>query len=213
MNGHLDRFGEGYFEKGEGSGYVNYSWQPDLIWPRVQAIIQAAAIQPQNRILDFGCAKGFYVRCLRREGFQAFGIDVSSYALSHAPEDVRPFLSLRSEQGLSSFGDREFDLTIAKDVLEHLAVNELQETVEGLCRISKKLIVTVPICGANRRYINANDELDVTHTIRFTLQEWMDLLGAAICNSALCVNLKAEKARGTLCTIIDVTASDFSRGH
>jgi hypothetical protein len=204
MNEPIDRFGEGYFERGEGSGYVNYSWRPHLIWPRVQAIIHTTAIQPPNKILDFGCAKGFYVRCLRREGYQAFGIDVSTYALSHAPEDARPFLSLTSERGLSSFGDREFDLTIAKDVLEHLTVNELRETVEGLCRISKKLIVTVPICGANRRYINEGDELDVTHSIRLTLKEWMDLLGATIYNSALCVNLKAEKSRGTLCTIIDV---------
>jgi len=203
MNGHIDRFGEGYFERGEGSGYVNYSWRPDLIWPRVQAIIRATEIQPPDKILDFGCAKGFYVRCLRREGFLAFGIDVSSYALSHAPEDVRPFLYLRSEKGLSSFGDREFDLTIAKDVLEHLTVNELEETVKGLFRVSKKLIVTVPICDTNRRYINNGDELDVSHSIRFTLEEWMDLLGATIYYSALCKSLKAEKSRGTLCTIID----------
>ncbi len=207
MNGHIDRFGEGYFERGEGSGYVNYSWQPDLIWPRVQAIIQATAIRPPNKILDFGCAKGFYVRCLRREGFQAFGIDVSNYALSRSPEDIRPFLSLASAGSLSSFSDKEFDLTIAKDVLEHLAVDELQVTVEGLCRISKRLMVTVPICGINRRYLNESDELDVTHRIRFTVAEWMNLLGAAVCCSALCVDLKAEKSRGTLCTIIDVHAS------
>ena len=202
MNGHNDRFGEGYFERGDGSGYVNYSWRPELIRPRVQAIIRAADIQPADKILDFGCAKGFYVRCLRREGFQAFGIDASSYALSHAPEDVRPFLDLRPEKDLSSFGDKEFDLTIAKDVLEHLAVNELEETVARLRRISKKLIVTVPICGANRRYINDHDELDVTHSIRFTLKEWMDVLGATVYDSALCKNLKAEKSAGTLCTIV-----------
>jgi SAM-dependent methyltransferase len=203
MNRHIDRFGEGYFERGEGSGYVNYSWRPDLIWPRVQAIIQATAVQPPNKILDFGCAKGFYVRCLRREGFEAFGFDVSPYALSHAPEDVRPFLSLRSEKGLSVFNDKEFDLTIAKDVLEHLPADELEETIQGLCRISRKLIVTVPICGADRRYIDEGDELDVTHSIRFMLKEWMDLLGATAFDSALCKNLKAEKSRGTLCTIFD----------
>ncbi len=203
MNGQTDRFGEGYFERGEGSGYVNYSWRPDLIWPRVQAIIRAAEIQPADKILDFGCAKGFYVRCLRREGVQAFGMDVSSYALSQAPEDVRPFLALRPEKDLSSFSDREFDLIIAKDVLEHLAVSELQETVKGLCRISKRLLVTVPICGANRKYINEGDERDATHRIRFTPNEWMDLLGAAVCCSALSVDLKAEKSKGTLCTIID----------
>ncbi len=206
MNGHIDRFGEGYFERGEGSGYVNYSWRPDLVWPRVLAITHAAEIQPTDKILDFGCAKGFYVRCLRREGFQAFGIDISSYALAHAPEDVRPFLSLASERGLSSFGDKEFDLTIAKDVLEHLAVDELQITVEILCRISKRLMVTVPICGINRKYLNESDELDVTHRVRFNVAEWMNLLGAAVCCSALCVDLKAEKSRGTLCTIIDVHA-------
>ncbi len=197
------RFGAGYFEAGEGSGYVNYSWRPELIWPRVRAIIHATAIQPPNKILDFGCAKGFYVRCLRREGFHALGIDVSAYALSCAPDDVRPFLSMASARNLSSFGDEEFDLAIAKDVLEHLSLDELPATVAELCRISRRLVVTVPVCGTNRSYLNQSDELDVTHNIRFTPHEWMDMLGAAVCSSTLCVDLKAEKSRGTLCAIID----------
>ena len=64
-------------------------------------------------------------------------------------------------------------------------------------------MVTVPICGTDRKYINAGDELDVAD-IRFTLNEWMDLLGPAICCSDLCADLKVEKSSEKyLCTIVE----------
>ena len=81
--------------------------------------------------------------------------------------------------------------------------NELKKTIQELMRISKKLFVTVPICRPDRRYINRVDETDITHIIRYTKEEWMDILGSKIEYVDLCKKLKGEKAIGTLCTIIN----------
>ena len=58
------KYAEGYFEKGEGSAYVNYSWKPELITPFIKGIINKSGIKRGAKVLDFGCAKGFYVKIL-----------------------------------------------------------------------------------------------------------------------------------------------------
>lgn len=49
-------------------------------------------------LIDIGCAFGFLVRHLRRRGLEAWGIDLSKYAIDNGADDVRDYL-------------REFDLT------------------------------------------------------------------------------------------------------
>lgn len=198
-----NKYGAGYFEKGEGSGYKNYSWKPKLIGPRLNIIINTTKVSPPNKILDFGCAKGYYVRWLRQKGFKAIGLDVSSYALAKAFSDTKKYLFSTSKKPLASFKDKEFDLTIAKDVLEHLSEYKLKQTIKKLSRISKKLVVIVPICNPNRKYVNNKDENDVTHNIRYTKKEWLKILNTKIENKVLCKKIKGKLASGTLCAIIN----------
>ena len=54
-----------------------------------------AEIKPR-RVLDLGCAKGFLVEALRDRGVEAFGIDVSAYAISEVRADIQPFCRVAS---------------------------------------------------------------------------------------------------------------------
>ena len=45
-----------------------------------------------RRMLDAGCALGLLVETLRARGVDAEGVDVSTYAISRAHEDVAPYL-------------------------------------------------------------------------------------------------------------------------
>src|SRR5215470_19512911 len=54
-----------------------------------------ADIKPQ-RVLDVGCAKGFLVEALRDRGVEAFGIDVSRYAIGEVRDDIKPFCRVAS---------------------------------------------------------------------------------------------------------------------
>ena len=46
--------------------------------------------------LDAGCAMGFLVESLRDQGVEAYGLDVSDYALQRVREDIRPYCRLAS---------------------------------------------------------------------------------------------------------------------
>src|SRR4051794_23312927 len=55
----------------------------------------ASDIAPAT-VLDAGCAMGFLVEALRSKGIEAFGIDISEYAIQRADASIRPFCSLGS---------------------------------------------------------------------------------------------------------------------
>ena len=47
-------------------------------------------------VLDVGCAMGYLVEALRDLGVEAYGVDVSEYAISKVREDLKPFCKAAS---------------------------------------------------------------------------------------------------------------------
>lgn len=82
-------------------------------------------------VLDAGCAMGFLVEKLREAGVDAYGIDISEYAIVNAHESVKPFCRVGSI--LSAF-PQKYDLIISIEVLEHLPKADAEKAVENLCR-------------------------------------------------------------------------------
>jgi SAM-dependent methyltransferase len=116
----------GYFAHGNGAeGPRDFSDEARRI----------AAIPGVRSVLDVGCAKGFLVRELRAVGVEAWGIDVSGYAISRADEDTRPWLSVGSLRDIGS-GVR-YDLCHVCGVLVYLRFSEIRETLRRLHRISR----------------------------------------------------------------------------
>jgi len=68
-------------------------------------------------VLDAGCAIGFLVEALRNVGVEAWGIDISEWAISHVPESIRMYCSIGS---LTEEIDGHFDLVTLIEVIEHL---------------------------------------------------------------------------------------------
>jgi glycosyltransferase involved in cell wall biosynthesis len=81
--------------------------------------------------LDAGCAIGFLVEELRARGVDAWGVDVSEWAISQVPPDLKPFCRVGS---LSEELDRDYDLITCTEVLEHVAPHEAEGAVANLCR-------------------------------------------------------------------------------
>ena len=50
---------------------------------------------PQT-VLDAGCAMGMLVAALRDLGVEAYGVDLSEYAISQVREDIRPYCAVGS---------------------------------------------------------------------------------------------------------------------
>ena len=51
-------------------------------------------VSANKKVLEIGCAKGFLVEDLREQGVDAWGIDISPYAIGEAPEGVAPYVSV-----------------------------------------------------------------------------------------------------------------------
>lgn len=96
----------------------------------------ARSIAPKTA-LDAGCAMGLLVEALRRHGVEAFGVDVSEYALSKAPEAVRPHLRQAS---LTEPLGRRYDLIVSMEVLEHLAPQEVDRALDRLCEATDDIL-------------------------------------------------------------------------
>ena len=156
-----------YFECGIESGkscYSNYRWIPELTIPMAFRLIEYLNILPSDKILDFGCAKGYLVKAFRLLYREAFGYDISDYARATAPADIKNYI-------LDDYHTENYDWVISKDVFEHIPYEEIDDTIKSLSIVAKKIFCVVPL-GENNRYVIPAYELDATHIIRENLHWW-----------------------------------------
>src|SRR3990172_9695055 len=110
-----EQYDEAYYEGGIMTGkslYSNYRWMPEATVPMAMTIIDALKIPRGASVLDVGCAKGYLVKALRWLGRNAYGYDVSEYAIAHCDPEVATLVSTEPPSMVPEFA-------IAKDVLEH----------------------------------------------------------------------------------------------
>lgn len=88
-------------------------------------------------VLDAGCAMGFLVEMLRKRGVEAWGIDVSEYAISQAHESVREYCQVAS---ITEPPSRRYDLTVCIEVLEHIPPAETDAAIASLCASSDRIL-------------------------------------------------------------------------
>lgn len=88
-----------------------------------------ADIQPA-RVLDAGCALGLLVEVLRDRGVEAYGVDISSYAIDQIIEPLRPYC--RQASIAEPFNER-YDLIVCIEVLEHMPPREAERAIENIC--------------------------------------------------------------------------------
>ncbi len=127
-------FGEMYFDGPREYGYGGYRY--DGRWKSVaQDIVDHFGLKPGDRILDIGCAKGFLVKDLLALGINAFGIDVSKYALLNCEPEVIGRLQIGSAEDLP-FPDNSFDAVIAINSIHNLPRLHCMKAVQEMERLA-----------------------------------------------------------------------------
>ena len=113
--------GQAYFDGPREYGYGGYRYDGRWI-PVARDMIAHFGLKPGDRVLDVGCAKGFLVKdlMLACPGLEAFGIDVSRYALDHCEPEVVGRLHLGSADDLP-FPDKSFQAVISLNTVHNLA--------------------------------------------------------------------------------------------
>ncbi len=102
-------------------------------------IIRHFGLNAGDRILDIGCAKGFLVKDLMRAcpGLEAFGSDISEYALMRCEKEVAGRLYLGTATRLP-FPDNSFDAVVSINTIHNLdrsgvvmALREIERLAPG----------------------------------------------------------------------------------
>jgi SAM-dependent methyltransferase len=88
-----------------------------------------AEINPRS-VLDAGCAMGYLVERLRARGVQAWGIDISPYAIDNVADDAKPYCAVGSVT--EPFSQR-YELIVSIEVLEHMQRAESERALANLC--------------------------------------------------------------------------------
>lgn len=165
-----------YYLNGPESGlsnYQDYHWMPDKTLPMALQLKWLLGIKDTDWVLDYGCARGYLVKALRMQGIQAYGYDLSEWAVSNCDEGVKNYVST-----VLNTSPMVWDHVIAKDVFEHIPADQLTEIVASLLRATKKqLYIIVPLAVTRGGTYNCPvDEQDSTHVIRWTLPCWIEYL-------------------------------------
>lgn len=130
-----------YEEYDVGVASVDYStskYTKDFLEDVAEKIVND--LQPKT-VLDAGCAMGHLVAALRDRGVEAYGIDISEYAITHTREDIREYcfqgsLAEPMPEGLPE----KFDLVVSIEVLEHLYAEDGEKAIANLCKLTDAII-------------------------------------------------------------------------
>ena len=162
----MHQFTKDYYEDGVRkhiSGYEDYKWMP------TRSIPEALDIQNYfefDTCVDYGCAKGFLVNALRIVGCDAWGEDISEYAVENCHPNVRDYVSLPN--------DKQYDLLICKDVLEHVEVEDIPSVLQKFKKKSKQFFFVIPL-GDDDRFRIREYEVDITHVTKKDEEWWIKM--------------------------------------
>ncbi len=111
-------------------------------------------INPKN-CLDIGCGNGSLIKYLRKLDIEAYGIEISKYALEVADKELKPYIKYGDITKIP-YKDESFDLVLSFDVLEHIERSKLKKSLEESIRVSKKWIL-------HKIYTKENHWVNITH--------------------------------------------------
>lgn len=112
--------------------------------------------------LDAGCALGVLVYQMRQKGVEAFGVDVSTYAIQNVHPDIASFCRQGS---ISDELDKHYDLISCTEVTEHMSPEETDKAIANFCRHADRVLFS----SSPEHYG------DKTHINIHSKQEWISM--------------------------------------
>ena len=96
-------------------------------------------LPPKPKILDIGCGKGFLLYDILQviPEAEVYGIDISSYAISHCKPEISNHLQLGNATNLP-WSDNTFDLVISINTFHNLLAYDLDLALREMERVGKQ---------------------------------------------------------------------------
>jgi SAM-dependent methyltransferase len=132
------KFGKEFFDGDRSHGYGGFSYHPRFWQPVIPTFQQHWNLTEKSSVLDVGCAKGFMLHDFSEiiPGISVKGVDISSYAIENAIEDMRPHVQVASAVELP-FPDKSFDIVISITTIHNLEIDDLIKSLEEIERIAR----------------------------------------------------------------------------
>lgn len=176
----LDRsyYDEDYFKPGPKSYYVlPFTWEVEGPEQMKVARFLKDTFHPKDA-LDVGCAKGFLCKALLQIGIDAYGCDISEFAVSNCEPEVKGRLKIADIRDGLPYSDSSFGLVCSYATLEHIEMEFLQYVASEMARVSRRWVfASVPVGPANQN----SPWGDPSHRTYMPASFWILLF----CNSGL----------------------------
>lgn len=132
-----DIYNKKYYNAVNSGGYTD-GYQPSKYKPIFDDLAKYVIekFKPKS-VLDVGCARGYLVKSFIDLGINAYGIDISAYAINNSLSEVREKLRVCDiEEENLPFNDNTFDVIIMTEVIEHLkrydvAIQEIKRVLKS----------------------------------------------------------------------------------
>ncbi|MDP2855518.1 MAG: methyltransferase domain-containing protein [bacterium] len=113
-----------------------------------QMMADIAAEFGPHSVLDFGCANGAVLKCLKDRGIAGEGVEISRLALDKAPDEVREAIYIGDLLDLAL--PHRYDLILGLDIFEHLNPHKLDGYISrifGLINDGGHVYANIPAYG------------------------------------------------------------------
>lgn len=119
-------------------------------------------------VVDIGCAYGLLTEALVDRGIDAYGFDVSPYAISNARSDMKDRLAVHSiYDPIPLTTGKKYDLAVCIEVLEHLPPEKAEQAIANLCACSDRVL-----------FSSSPDDFDEpTHFNVLPTDDWVKMFG------------------------------------
>ncbi len=163
-----------YFEEGIGySGYTTNIGQ--MIRFNLVNFYRALTIKlflRPKKLLDVGCATGLMVKYLRMLGVEAWGLEISKYALSRAEKDIRQYLKVGDILDIP-FANNSFDTVVSFDVLDHIPAEDMPQAL-AQCNSVAQTHILHKVFTTENGWIRHFYGKDISHVSVYSKHWWHD---------------------------------------
>ncbi len=101
-----------------------------------EAMVKHYGLKPNDKVFDIGCGKGFLAYEFKLHGLEAYGCDISAYALAQAA-NILTNIALMKAQDLMFYADESFDFVYSVNTLHNLNYADLKQAIREMVRVSR----------------------------------------------------------------------------
>ncbi len=172
------KFGKSYFDNDKiGIGYGSYKYD-GRFKKNAKKLINFFKLKRGNKVLEIGCAKGYFLVEFFKLGMNVLGIDKSTYAKKNSHPLIKKYIKNYDIEKKLNFKKNNFDFVFCKEVFPHISPSNIKKIIKEIQRLVKnpKNIYLEIQTFEKKKDLNLFKKWDLTHKSCYTRTEWLKIL-------------------------------------